>query len=216
VKSSIRPHWAALAVFATLPLAACSGAAQKKSTAEGQVETSTTVKAPTVKVAKTFEDLAKALNISAPEGYLLQPDQVGDTGPSDIVKASRDDGGNDAQDFLTRTGFLRGYQRMWSRSDSDDFVIYLYQFGNQAGAVEYTNRLKTDATTPTSGVTVGQFLVPGINGAVGVNASGPDFTNSSVTFVKGPYSVQIVVNGSKPTGLQPLAAALAEEQYSRL
>jgi hypothetical protein len=216
VKSSIRPRWAALAVLATLPLAACTGAAKEKSTAEGQVETSTTVKQPKFKLAKTFEDLAKALNIPAPEGYLLQPDQVGDTGPTDVVKASQDDGGDDAQDFLTRTGFVRGYQRMWSRSKSEDFAIYLYQFGNPAGATEYTNRLTADATTPTPDVTLGQFLVPSINGAVGVNASGKDFATSSVTFVKGPYSVQIVVTDTRLTGLQSLATALTEEEYSRI
>jgi len=217
VKSVTRPRWAALAVLATLPLlAACSGGDGEQSTAEGQVESSTTTRAPSVKVAKSYEDLAKALNISAPDGYMLQPDQVGDTGPSDIEKASRDDGGADARDFLTRTRFVRGYQRMWSRSETDDFVVYLYQFADTAGAVEYTNRLSTDATTPTSGVTIGQFNLPSIHGAVGVNASDRAFATSSVTFVKGPYSVQIVVSGSTLTGLQPLASALAEEQYSRL
>lgn len=217
MKTVTRPRWAALALLATLPLAACGGRSDgTPSTAEGQVETSTTFKAPAVKVAKTYDDLAKALNIAAPDGYLLQPDQVGDTGPTDVVKASRDDGGNDAQDFLARTGFLRGYQRQWSRSADDDFVVYLYQFGDNAGALEYTNRLTIEATTATAGVTVGRFDVPGINGAVGANASDPTFASSSVTFVKGPYSVQIIVNANKPTGLQSLATALAEEQYSRL
>ena len=208
MKSSIRPRWVTLAALAMLPLAACSGAAKEKSTAEGQVRT--------VKVAKTFDDLAKALNISAPDGYMLQPDQVGDTGPSDVVKASKDDGGADAQEFLTRTGFLRGYQRMWSRSESDDFIIYLYQFATPAGALEYTNRLAADAMTPESDVTLGQFEVPALGGAMGVNATAKAFANSSVTFVKGPYSVQVVVNSTTPLGLESLATALAEEQYSRL
>ena len=217
MKSVIRPRWATLALLAPLTLAACGGGGDgKSSTAEGQVETSTTVKAPSVKVAKTYEDLAKALKITAPEGYLLQPDQVGDTGPTDLAKASRDDGGDDAQDFLARTGFVRGYQRMWSRTADDDFTVYLYQFGNNAGAVEYTNRLATVATSATAGVTMERFDVPGIGGAVGVNASDPTFASSSVTFVKGPYSIQIVVNDKKLTGLKPLATALAEEQYSRL
>lgn len=217
MKTVTRLRWAALALLATLPLAACGGGNDgEPSTAEGQVETSTTFKAPSVKVAKTYEELAKALKITAPEGYLLQPDHVGDTGPTDIVKASRDDGGNDAQDFLTRTGFLRGYQRQWMRSTGDDFVVYLYQFASNAGAVEYTNRLTTEATTATAGVTIERFGVPGIDGAVGVNASDATFASSSVTFVKGPYSVQIIVNAKKLTGLPSLAAALAEEQYSRL
>jgi hypothetical protein len=217
VKTVTRPRWAALALLATLPLAACGGGGDgEPSTAEGQVETSTTFKAPSVKVAKTYEDLSKALNIAAPNGYLLQPDQVGDTGPTDIVKASRDDGGNDAQEFLARTGFVRGYQRQWSRSTDDDFVVYLYQFGNNAGAVEYTNRLTTEATTATAGVTIERFDVAGIGGAMGVNASDPTFASSSVTFVKGPYSVQIIVNSKKLTALEALASAIAEEQYSRL
>jgi hypothetical protein len=217
VKSLNRSRWAAFAVIATLSLAACGdGDGKEPSTAEGQVETTTTFKAPSVKIAKTSEDLAKALKITAPEGYLLQPDQMGDTGPTDLAKASRDDGGDDAQEFLTRTGFLRGYQRMWSRSEDDDFTVYLYQFGSNAGALEYTNRLATEAATAPPGVTIAKFDVPGVNGAVGVNASDPTFASSSVTFVKGPYSVQIEVNGETLTGLPPLATALAEEQYSRL
>ena len=216
--SLIRPRWAALALLATLALAAsgCSGGDQKDSTAEGQVETTTTSKPPSVKVARNYEDLAKALDISVPDGYMLQPDEVGETGPSDIDKASRDDGGDDARDVLTRARFVRGYQRMWSRSETDDFVVYLYQFADNAGAAEYTNRLAADATKPTPGVTISTFTVPAINGAVGVNASDPTFASSSVTFVKGPYSVQVAVSGKTPTGLQPFAAALAEEQYSRL
>jgi hypothetical protein len=217
VKSVLRPRWALLALLVTLPLsAACRGDGAEKSTAEGQVESSTTTRKPSVKVAKSSAELAKALDFSAPDGYMLQPDQVGDTGPSDIEKASKDDGGDDAREFLTRTRFVRGYQRMWSRSETDEFVVYLYQFADNAGALEYTNRLTADATTPESGVTIGQYNLPSINAAVGVNASGPTFATSSVTFVKGPYSVEIVVNGSTPTGLQPLATAVAEEQYSRL
>jgi hypothetical protein len=216
VNPSIRPRWAALAVLATLPLAACSGSAKEKSTAQGQVETSTTVKQPSVKLAKTYADLAKALTFPAPDGYMLQPDQVGDTGPSDIVKASKDDGGADAQDFLTRTGFLRGYQRMWSRSRSDDFVVYLYQFATPAGAAEYTNRLKADAAAPAPDVTLGQYLVPSIDAAQGVTATAKASANSTVTFVKGPYSVQVIVNSTTPVGLESLATALAEEAYSHL
>jgi hypothetical protein len=214
-----RPRWAALALIAMLPLAACSdsGAKPKPSAADGQVaETTTTLEPVSVKVAKSMEDLGKALNISLPDGYMLQPDQVGDTGPSDLEKAARDDGGEDARDVLTRTRFVRGYQRMWSRAEDDDFVVYLYQFADNAGAAEYTARLTADATTPSPTVTVQQFDVPGIGGAVGVNTSEPALATSSVTFVKGPYSVQVVANAPKATGLQSLATAVAEEQYSRL
>jgi hypothetical protein len=204
-----RARWAAAAVLATVTLAACNGGGQAKSTADGQVNSAAVA-------AKSAVELAKALDISVPDGYVRQPDNVGDTGPSDLEKAIADDGEDDARDVLTRTHFVRGYQRMWSRSDQDEIVSYVYQFADHAGAVEYTTRLTADAGTPTSGATVASFAVPAIDGAVGVNGSDPTLATSSVTFVKGPYSVQVVVNGSTLTGLQSFSTALAEEQYSRL
>jgi len=73
-----------------------------------------------------------------------------------------------------------------------------------------------DAGAQTTGVTITTFTVPDISGAVGVNGSDPSFATSTVTFVKGPYSVQVVVNATKTDGLQSLVMSLAEEQYSRL
>jgi hypothetical protein len=213
--STTRFRWAALAVLATLTLAGCTGGGKGKSTAGGEVD-QTGTEAPTTSGVKSMEELAKALKISVPEGYLLQPDEVGDTGPSDLEKAVRDDGEDDARDVLTRTRFVRGYQRMWSRSDDDEIIAYVYQFADHAGAVEYTNRLTADAGAQTAGVTIERFTVPSIAGSIGVNGWDATFATSTVTFVKGPYSVQMVVNGSSPTGLQSLVTALAEEQYSRL
>jgi hypothetical protein len=213
VMSRTRSRWAACAVLATLTLAACSGDGKGKSTADGQVDNRT---AQSTTAAKSMADLAKKLNISVPDGYMLQPDAVGDTGPSDLEKAVRDDGEDDARDVLTRTRFVRGYQRQWSRSEDDEIVAYVYQFADHAGAVEYTNRLTADPVPQTAGANVDKFSVDSITGSVGVNGSDPNFATSSVTFVKGPYSVQMVVNGSTLTGLETLVSALAEEQYSRL
>ena len=214
VMSPTRSRWAACAVLAalTLTLAGCSGDGKGKSTAEGQVDDRTAQST----AAKSMDDLAKKLNISVPDGYMLQPDEVGDTGPSDLEKAVRDDGEDDARDVLTKTRFVHGYQRQWSRSEDDEIVSYVYQFADHDGAVEYTTRLTADAATQTAGVSVDKFSVDSISGSVGVNGSDRNFATSSVTFVKGPYSVQVVVNGSTPTGLESLVSALAEEQYSRL
>jgi hypothetical protein len=211
-----RFRWAALAVLAALTLAGCTGGGKGKSTAEGEVDNQPKAEAQSSTAAKSMGELSKALQISVPDGYMLQPDEMGDTGPSDLEKAVRDDGEDDARDVLTRTRFVRGYQRMWSRSEDDEIIAYVYQFADHAGAVEYTNRLTTDAGAQTDGVTIDKFTVPSIDGSIGVNGSDPTFATSSVSFVKGPYSVQMVVNGSSPTGLQSLVTALAEEQYSRL
>lgn len=216
MKPGTRTRWAAVAVLATVTLAACTGGGKDKSAAEGRVEQPGAEAQPTVNAAKSMAELSKALEISVPDGYVLQPDEVGDTGPSDLEKAVRDDGEEDARDVLTRTRFVRGYQRMWSRSEDDEIIAYVYQFADNAGAVEYTNRLTADSGAQTAGVTIEKFTVSSINGSVGVNGSDPGFATSSVTFVKGPYSVQMVVNAASPTGLQSLVTALAEEQYSRL
>ena len=210
-----RNRWAALAVLATFTLAACTGGGKGKTSAGGQVENAKAT-ASSAPAAKSLAELSKALEISVPDGYMRQPDEVGETGPSNLDKAIADDGEEDAREVLTRTRFVRGYQRMWSRSEDDEIIAYVYQFADNAGAVEYTKRLTADSGAQTAGVSIGLFDVPGIDGAVGVNGSDPNFATSSVTFVKGPYSVQMVVNGSSPTGLETLATALAEEQYSRL
>lgn len=205
----IRHRWAALAVLATITLAACSGGGN--GSADGRVDPDATVSS----AADSMEDLEEALDLAVPDGFVRQPDSVGDTGPSDLEKAARDDGGDDGRDVLTKTRFVRGYQRMWTRS-GDEIVSYVYQFADTAGAVEYTNRLNTDRLAPTEGVSISPFDVPDITGAVGVNTSQPTLASSAVTFVKGPYSVEIVVSGPAPTGLESLVTALAEEQYSRL
>jgi hypothetical protein len=214
-----RHRWTALAVLATFTLAACTGGGKAKTSADGQVadpNAASSSSASSAPAAKSLAELSKALEISVPDGYMRQPDEVGDTGPSNLDKAIADDGEEDASEVLTRTRFLRGYQRMWSRSEDDEIIAYVYQFADNAGALEYTKRLTADSGAQTAGVSIGLFEVSGIDGAVGVNGSDPTFATSSVTFVKGPYSVQMVVNGPSPTGLETLATALAEEQYSRL
>jgi hypothetical protein len=216
-KLVVRPRiWAALAVLATVTLAACTGGGQaKKTTAEGRIG-DTTATVPSTKVANSFDDLSKALDISVPDGYARQPDTVGDTGPSNLEKAISDDGEDDAGEVLTRNHFVRGYQRMWGRSEDEEIIVYVYQFADHAGAVDYTQRLTADSGTPGDGATVGLFNVSAIDGAVGVNSADPTFATSTVTFVKGPYSVQLVVNATSPEGLQSLASALAEDQFARL
>lgn len=209
-------RWAALAVLATISLAACTGGGKPKtSAANGQVEETTTT-APQIKGARTIEELSQDLDITVPAGYVRQPDSVDDTGPSDLEKAVADDGEDDARDTFTRDKFVRGYQREWVRTEDDEIVSYVYQFADNAGAVDYTKRMTADAGAQTAGVTIETFTVPGIAGAVGVNGSDPSFATSTVTFVKGPYSVQVVVNGTKPDGLQSMVTSVAEEQYSRL
>ena len=208
-----RSRWAAFAVLASIMLAACSGGGDK-SAAEGVVG-DPKAGAGSAMVARSFEDLSEALDLAVPGGYMVQPDAVGDTGPSDLEKAVRD-GGDDARDVLTRTGFVRGYQRMWAHSRGEEIVSYVYQFAQPAGAAEYTQRVSAAAGAPAEGVSIDVFRVSGIADSKGVNVTAAASASSSVIFVKGPYSVEVVVNSVSPAGLESLVTALAEEQYSRL
>jgi hypothetical protein len=208
---------AAFAALAALALTACTSGGGRPSTAAQQgVEATTTSPTVAVKAARTMDELGKMLDLTVPEGYAVVPDNLDDTGPSDLDKAVSDDGGADARGVLTGDHFVRGYQREWSLDEDDQIISYVYQFGDPAGAADYTRRVTEDSTVPTESGDLGRFSVPGINGAVGVNGSDPNFASSTVTFAKGPYSVQVVVNGAKQAGLQSLASSMAEEQYDRL
>ena len=70
--------------------------------------------------------MAKLLITSVPSGYAQQPDSVGDTGPSDLAKAIRDDGSPDARAVLTQDGFVVGYQRLWRTADKREIIVFLF------------------------------------------------------------------------------------------
>lgn len=114
-----------------------------------------------------------SLFIPAGRGFLQQPDAVGDTGPLDLEKAARTDGGpNDALAVLTKDGFVAGYQRRWVRqSDQTEVSIDLYQFSNPVGAVSYEQRNIAVRQPPQFGT----FVVTGMSGAAGIE--GTVFTN---------------------------------------
>ena len=163
--------------------------------------------------ANTAARLATLLIADLPAGYIQQPDNVGDTGPSDLAKAARDDGKPDAASALTADGFLAGYQRLWATRDgSQRIIVYLYDFRTSAGASAYEKRgIADDETDPESRAV--PFPVSSIPGATGL-ASAQRPTVALVVFTKGSYVVQVVT--STATGSRSLAEQLAGRQYGRL
>jgi hypothetical protein len=204
--------------------AACGGGSDSPSAAqavaEAKIVTTTTTVPPTttttMKVAASFDDLARSLVTTVPAGYKVQPNDVGDTGPSNLEKAVDDDGEPDARAVLTRDGFVRGYQRLWNKTDDEQIIAFLYQFGDHAGAVDYAQRTNDGMRKPEDGVTVTPFDVPGIDGAVGMVGGDPTFSSSVVVYPKGPYVVQLVVMGPTPVGQTDIVKGLATEQFARL
>ena len=161
--------------------------------------------------------LASKLIAAVPAGYVQQPDSVGDTGPSDLAKAARDDGQPDATQTLTSDGFVAGYQRLW-RKGNTQIIDFLYQFSSDSGAGAYLQRSLAGLARGDNGVTPSRFTVSGVPGANGFSESVPPASGGGsafvVVFAKGPYLAQVVLSG--PDASVAAATPLAAGQYGRL
>ena len=154
---------------------------------------------------------------AVPSGFVLQPDSVGDTGPSDLEKAIRDDGAADARAVLTHAGFRRGFQRLWVAQGSDDEnILFLYQFRDGVGAREYLARSHTTLTTDPKRPSPVPFDVPGIPGAFGLRVQDSTGSSAFIDFTVSSYVAQAVVNGNPGADQSQAAITLAMVQYTRL
>jgi hypothetical protein len=170
----------------------------------------------TVSTAGSLEDL---LITSVPEGFVQIDDDVADTGPSDLAKAVRDDGGPDAEAVLTDAGFVGGYQRSWQTEDASGLIIvFLYQFSDASGASSYGDRMiETFDNDPTfEAVPFDVDGIPDVAARSLTNLAADGGLASSVVFTKNGYLVQIVVLGPTDSANQTLAGQLALDQYNLL
>jgi hypothetical protein len=167
---------AAVTSLALVLLAACGGddskASDKSTTSSSRATTTSTTAGGTDTSCAAADpaELASLLEVPVPAGFEVQPDDVGDTGPSDLKKAISDDGEDDAAEALRAAGFRRGYQRLWSKDENTGVVAFVYDFCTAAGADAYAARGgRLDAE---GGATV--FAVNDLVGAVGYSGSDDD------------------------------------------
>jgi hypothetical protein len=156
--------------------------------------------------------LEDRLITDVPPGYIQQLDGLGDTGPSDLEKAIRDDGGEDARTALVADGFVAGYQRFWARGEEAQIIEFLYEFRAPGGAQHYLSRVIDGALDPDSGLTA--FDVPGVPGARGFRGSPEGQEVAAAYFTRGPFNVQVLVIGGDASG--SLVVELARQQYGLL
>jgi hypothetical protein len=153
-----------------------------------------------------------------PSGFVLQPDSVGDTGPSNLAKAARDDGRPGAKTALKRAGFVRGFQRLWIKPGAtDENILFLYQFRSKAGATVYSQRAHTTFQTGSKGQRPVAFAVMGIPGAFGFE--GPLASGGKaaiVVFQQDVHLVLAVANASSGTDETAAVQQLALAQFMRL
>jgi|GEM_PF-6519726 len=174
--------------------------------------TSTTVAPPASNV-----ELASRLVTVIPSGFVVQPDQVGDTGPSDLAKAARDDGAPGAGQALRSEGFVRGYQRLWTGPADAQIILIVYQFATPAGAAadfqRGTPKLTSLVTTGVAPFTV-DGLPPGQSAAIAGTSEG--ISAAAVLFTTSVFVVEVTCNGPTPSGLRERASTIARDQYGRL
>jgi hypothetical protein len=176
--------------------------------------TATTTTPVTPSPAVSAAGLARLLSTAAPAGFVQQPDSVGNTGPSDLAKAVRDDGKPDAASALTKAGFVAGYQRLWALADGTYAVVYLYNFSNRAGTVSYEQRGLSILASDAASKTTQHVAVPDIPGAVGITGTSQNRTIDAVVYTKGDYLVQVAMQG--PSATYVSAEQMAASQFSRL
>lgn len=212
----MRPGRPVAALLVAIVVSSCSSSEPEATPSTVPLE-STIPPAPTTVPGPSMEELEARLVTVVPAGFEQQDDSVGDTGPSDLAKAVRDDDDPRAEQVLRSEGFVRGYQRLWIGPDDAEIIVFLYEFQTATGANADYERAKaslSDQTPP--GAT--SFTVRGIpaNKSTSVAAASDDGTAAVVLFTTGVFNVQVVCSGPRLTGLQARVSAIARDQYSRL
>lgn len=184
-------------------------------TVRPQATTATTAK-PTATTAAPVAsvNLESKLIKNLPAGYIVQSDDIGDTGPSDLGKAVVDDGEYDALSVLTNDGFVKGYQRLWLKDDMHGVVVIVYQFASAAGASHYEERVRGFNAESDEEYVSTPFAVAGIPNAAGFMVEDVEGETAMVGFARGNFVAQVIVFGEDAT---PAAVtALAMQQYNNL
>ena len=177
----------------------------------------------TTTTAPASDSLAALIADDLP-GWTRQPDAIGDTGPTDLSKATLDDVGSnlssDPRAELTTDGFERGYQRQWTMVDAAgepiQGFVFLYQFDNPDGAVRYAAHWRESLLSTNQGSEVGSYTPAFMPGATGLTVSDQAGSTAIAIVTKGQYAVKAQVTGSPNADQSGPASQLALAQYQRL
>ena len=161
---------------------------------------------------------ASLLITSVPDGFAQQIDSVADTGPTDLAKAALDDNSPNARRALLVTGFVRGYQRLWTgldaqQNDSQNF-IFLYEFQSQKGAEGYAEHWRQTDVQNATGAAPTTFSPAYMPGSVGLRIQDKTGSTGIVIFSKGVYAVRAIVNGASKENPEHAVTQLALGEYT--
>jgi hypothetical protein len=203
--------------FVVVTLGACSSSTKFSDPAATPATSTTSTTVSAGAVPRSFAELEARLVTKVPVGYIQQPDAVGDTGPSDLAKAVRDDDSPNADKVLRAEHFVRGYQRLWESANKNQVIVFVYEFANVAGARADFLREKV-AMRADEPAGAHDFVVPGRPAASTVAVAGTTAGTSAavVLFTSSVYNAQVVCNGKGEAELQNCVSRIAEDQDNRL
>ncbi len=150
-------------------------------------------------------ELERAVDVAVPDGFERQPDDVADTGPSDLEKAARDESGPDGRARLQSARFLRGYQRLWVGPDYTELIGFVYEFCDPAGAQAFApgGGIYDDPDT--------RVEVADLDGARGFAVEEGLYSTAQVEVVRGRYVILAVVAGEADTAPRDVATGWATD-----
>jgi hypothetical protein len=206
---------AVIAAVAYLVVGTSSGGSHQ--TAQGLSPTPPGMQPTVASPSMSFAALEAKLLTAAPAGFVVQPDSVFDTGPSDLAKAIRDDRHPDAARVLINDQFLQGYQRLWLNRAQDQVIVFLYQFGSPTGAAAYYQRSVRllDQRLPRGSQHIATTPLPPRD-SLGLTGTVRGHSFAVVLAHTRSMIMQVVCNATTRTDLRQRARDLATEQFNRL
>ncbi len=173
------------------------------------------------------DPVGKLIITEVPSEFKVMDDVYGDTGPSDLDKAVRDDSPDadeKTRQLFVDEGFIHGYQRLWQTSDDNQqIIVFIYEFKTAEGAKSFSTRdkdkaIKFDDEHDYKYETSTYDEIPDSQVITGSSQSN-GFGGVAVTFNKGKYAGQVVVNASldvKDPFYLSIAKNLAIELYNKV
>jgi hypothetical protein len=163
------------------------------------------------------EELESVTVEDVPDGFERQPDDAGDTGPSDQAKAISDDGQEGAEEALAE--FRRGYQWLWEDAEGNQLISFVYEFCDEAGAAGYLERGK--ALTESEVTDMTEFDVPGLEGETTGTGSGDGYQFAYVDVLDGASYIRTMAyadesSATSPEDVQTWSGDLAVAQLEAL
>jgi hypothetical protein len=162
-------------------------------------------------------DLSARFVTHVPDGFVLQADVAGETGPMDI-EAALEDSDDPAADraALKDSGFAAGHTRHW-RHDVDEFefselIVVLTLHSRTGGATSYLEHLVR--TVGGGNATAAECRVQAIPRATCQLNTTDAGEGGLVAFARGPYVAAVLMHG--PDATVANLSALARDQYARL